>query len=467
MADFWSNLGNAIDFSELDDTFSGGDLSSLWSPSNLRTTDILSNIGDSFSSGDLSSLWSPSNLRTSDFLSNLGNLDTSDLLSNVGNVISSPSNLLTNVNDIISSSNGTSTSDITDVLGPSGRDRDLSMGSMGNRDNPYVQTYLQDTTIGGQQIPGLNFDQFGNLPDGGFNLAANLATDTGFTPYDSSTYYGLTNPNLSDIDRLGLYEGISFATASGASEFSKRLAGKTGDVIRVRNPEDNSKYFEASPVRDANGNVVKDAKGDTVVKVDEKSVGTGTGVTGSGSTQTVPTPTPRPAPTPVPTPAPGPTKPGINPLGVAAALGALGGLTGMFNRPDGQQNVPNMPTVGSIQPIAGPQVTVQRPVNIMPGANDPRVLAQQLGAPRMMARGGLAHYARGGGGGQDDKIPAYLSNGEYVIDAATVSDLGDGSNDHGARVLDQFRKNIREHKRSASADHIPPKAKSPLQYLKG
>ena len=464
MADFWSNLGNAIDFSELDDTFSGGDLSSLWSPSNLRTTDLLSNIGDSFSSGDLSSLWSPSNLRTSDFLSNLGNLDTSDLLSNISNVISSPNDLLSNVsnvNDIISSSNNTSAGDITDLLGPSGRDRNVIL----NQDNPYVQTYLQDTTLGGEQIPGLTFDKFGNLPDGGFNLAANLATDTGFTPYDSSTYYGLTNPNLSDIDRLGLYEGISFATASGASEFSKRLAGKTGDVIRVRNPEDNSKYFEASPVRDANGNIVKDEKGDAVVKVDEKSVGTGTGVTGSGSTQTVPTP--RPAPAPVPTPAPNPTKPGVNPLGVVAALGALGGLTGMFNRPDGQQNVPNMPTVGSIQPIAGPQVTVQRPVNITPGANDPRVLAQQLGAPRMMARGGLAHYARGGGGGQDDKIPAYLSNGEYVIDAATVSDLGDGSNDHGARVLDQFRKNIREHKRSAPADQIPPKAKSPLHYLKG
>jgi hypothetical protein len=465
MADFWSNLGNAIDFSELDDTFSGGDLSSLWSPSNLRTTDILSNIGDSFSSGDLSSLWSPYDLRAPDFLSNLSNLDTNDLSS-----LWSPSNLRTSdflsnassVNDILANVSNT-VSGVTDVLGPSDRDRNVIL----NRDNPYVQTYLQDTTIGGQQIPGLNFDKFGNLPDGGFNLAANLATNTGFTPYDSSTYYGLTNPNLSDIDRLGLYEGISFATASGASEFSKRLAGKTGDVIRVRNPEDNSKYFEASPVRDANGNVVKDEKGDAVVKVDEKNVGTGTGVTGSGSTQTVPTPTPRPAPTPVPTPAPGPTKPGVNPLGVAAALGALGGLTGMFNRPDGQQNVPNMPTVGSIQPIAGPQVTVQRPVNIMPGANDPRVLAQQLGAPRMMARGGLAHYARGGGGGQDDKIPAYLSNGEYVIDAATVSDLGDGSNDHGARVLDQFRKNIREHKRSASADHIPPKAKSPLQYLKG
>jgi hypothetical protein len=59
-----------------------------------------------------------------------------------------------------------------------------------------------------------------------------------------------------------------------------------------------------------------------------------------------------------------------------------------------------------------------------------------------------------------------LADGEYVIDADTVAALGDGSSKAGAEVLDLFRENIRAHKRSAPTDKIPPKAKSPLEYLK-
>ena len=57
------------------------------------------------------------------------------------------------------------------------------------------------------------------------------------------------------------------------------------------------------------------------------------------------------------------------------------------------------------------------------------------------ARGGAI---RGIGGGQDDKIPALLSDGEYVFSAQDVSDLGDGSNKEGARRLDEMRKLIRK-----------------------
>ena len=73
----------------------------------------------------------------------------------------------------------------------------------------------------------------------------------------------------------------------------------------------------------------------------------------------------------------------------------------------------------------------------------------------------------GAGDGQSDDIPAMLADGEYVIDAETVAQLGNGSNKAGAKVLDQFRENIREHKRSAPLHKIPPKSKSPLAYLKG
>jgi len=73
----------------------------------------------------------------------------------------------------------------------------------------------------------------------------------------------------------------------------------------------------------------------------------------------------------------------------------------------------------------------------------------------------------GEGDGQSDDIPAMLADGEYVIDADVVAALGNGSNKAGAEVLDKFRENIRTHKRSAHTGKIPPKAKSPLAYLKG
>ena len=73
---------------------------------------------------------------------------------------------------------------------------------------------------------------------------------------------------------------------------------------------------------------------------------------------------------------------------------------------------------------------------------------------------------RGQGDGQSDDIPAMLADGEYVFDADVVAALGNGSNKAGADVLDKFREEIRAHKRSAHVGKIPPKAKSPLAYLK-
>lgn len=73
----------------------------------------------------------------------------------------------------------------------------------------------------------------------------------------------------------------------------------------------------------------------------------------------------------------------------------------------------------------------------------------------------------GPGGGQDDKIPALLSPGEYVFDADATSALGDGNPEEGARKLDKMREKIRKHKRAAPAKKIPPKAKSAESYMKG
>jgi hypothetical protein len=131
--------------------------------------------------------------------------------------------------------------------------------------------------------------------------------------------------------------------------------------------------------------------------------------------------------------------------------------------------------------------------------------------------GVTGYYAQGGGTGQSDDIPAMLHDGDYVIDADAVAAFGDGSskagaqvlsqfqsripfkddgaakgrpvaakiadgeyvfpsafvtalgrgdNKQGAKILDAMRANLRQHKRSAPTSKIPPKAKSPLDYLK-
>ena len=89
-----------------------------------------------------------------------------------------------------------------------------------------------------------------------------------------------------------------------------------------------------------------------------------------------------------------------------------------------------------------------------------------------MAHGGalsaVSRFARGAGSGRDDLIDAKLSDGEYVMDAETVSMLGDGSSKEGARRLEEMRKNIRQHKgKTLAKGKFSPNAKSPLSYLKG
>ena len=123
----------------------------------------------------------------------------------------------------------------------------------------------------------------------------------------------------------------------------------------------------------------------------------------------------------------------------------------------------------------------QDPLEVL-GVKQPQEKSQNGGL--QMRRGGLPHLTadvpivqgrkdyrqgaavNGKGDGQSDDIPAMLADGEYVIDSDVVAALGNGSNKAGAEVLDKFREAIRTHKRSAPIGKIPPKAKSPLAYLK-
>ena len=95
-----------------------------------------------------------------------------------------------------------------------------------------------------------------------------------------------------------------------------------------------------------------------------------------------------------------------------------------------------------------------------------------VGGPINGSVGGLRQACecgllKGQSAGQDDAVPINASHGEYVFDADTVSALGDGNTEAGAKKLDEMRKNIRRHKRSAPPTKIPPKAKKVTAYLKG
>lgn len=196
-------------------------------------------------------------------------------------------------------------------------------------------------------------------------------------------------------------------------------------------------------------------------------------------------------------------QPGTSPSpassGIAGALTALGRLyysdkkqkagksaiSAMLNRspsfnapltPQGSLGKPVQALLSALSqqssraPVQSPLTMYDRPqldaAKARNAARRPMAHGGSMGAPEFeddMALG----YVAGGTAGQDDKIPALLSDGEFVIDAETVSMLGDGNNEAGASALEQFRRNIRQHKRAAPVSKIPPKAKQPEQYLKG
>jgi hypothetical protein len=77
----------------------------------------------------------------------------------------------------------------------------------------------------------------------------------------------------------------------------------------------------------------------------------------------------------------------------------------------------------------------------------------QSKVPHKMSTGGQA-------------VPAKIADGEYVFPEAFVTAIGGGDNKEGAKRLDAMREELRAHKRSAPTSKIPPKAKSPLDYLR-
>jgi hypothetical protein len=169
----------------------------------------------------------------------------------------------------------------------------------------------------------------------------------------------------------------------------------------------------------------------------------------------------------------------------------------------------------STEPAKLPQLKPGLTAHAKGGLPDKYAKAAPKGHNPEFITGLTGFYANGKGTGQSDDIPAMLHDGDYVMDADTVAALGDGSskagaltladfqkqvpheykeggnavpakiadgeyvfpeplvtalgggdNKKGAQMLDAMREEIRAHKRSAPTSKIPPKAKSPLDYLK-
>lgn len=113
-------------------------------------------------------------------------------------------------------------------------------------------------------------------------------------------------------------------------------------------------------------------------------------------------------------------------------------------------------------PVTGAVTAVPTPITT-PVANEPAAPAMVAPSGNTFAEGGeidddmashlMAYHKNGGhtgpgqvkgiGSGQEDKIAAWLSDGEYVWSAQDVADLGDGSTDEGVRRLDKMRHMVR------------------------
>jgi len=120
----------------------------------------------------------------------------------------------------------------------------------------------------------------------------------------------------------------------------------------------------------------------------------------------------------------------------------------------------------------GPEAQFFSDTQRAPGGQGPLLKASGGGvqnfAVQRAQRPAMSFAVNGAGTGRSDSIPAKLSDGEYVMDAETVSMLGDGSSKAGAAKLDRFRANIRRHKgQNLVKGKFSADAKDPEAYLSG
>lgn len=146
---------------------------------------------------------------------------------------------------------------------------------------------------------------------------------------------------------------------------------------------------------------------------------------------------------------------------------AMGGMPPIGMPPQG--NMPPAPPPQAPMPPQGmpprPPMAAQQPVNplmLKAAHNIGFAIGKHLKSKLRTPDGQVP----GKGGGQDDAVPARLSQGEFITPADVVAHLGDGSSNEGAKKLTEMNNRVRAHKTSKGSN-FPPKAKNPLSYLKG
>lgn len=155
--------------------------------------------------------------------------------------------------------------------------------------------------------------------------------------------------------------------------------------------------------------------------------------------------------------------------GILGQIGAPARVRGRQPQDNSYYTYGAAPRPNSAPPVrVAPGLAAVRGANFASGgaASGPDGPGRPPGMLQAAAR--ASGHVQGAGTGRSDEIDAKLSNGEYVMDAETVSLLGDGSTEAGAKRLDELRKNLRSHKGKALAKgKFSPAAKKPEQYLKG
>lgn len=146
---------------------------------------------------------------------------------------------------------------------------------------------------------------------------------------------------------------------------------------------------------------------------------------------------------------------------------SIGPLMGQFVQQPGSSTPSGAGSIPMPAPIAGNGQSNTQPVT------SPRPSLKAEGGaldslPDGTQASGESRHVQGPGDGTSDDIDAKLSDGEYVMDANTVSMLGNGSNKAGAARLDQLRENLRKHAAKPMAKGKQfMKAKDPMAYMGG
>lgn len=128
-----------------------------------------------------------------------------------------------------------------------------------------------------------------------------------------------------------------------------------------------------------------------------------------------------------------------NTPGPAQAAANLGSLYNAPLLPGGPGSTPTAPAVNYYTYGQGPEQTFFKNNSLAAYGFRKGGLAA-ISPGEWMTDASNSNHVRGPGGPREDKIPAMLSNGEFVLTAREVAQAGQGSNDRGAKKIERMRK---------------------------